>query len=91
MRSKTRKFVLICGLAWLSIAPFALGTGKEKVAPAGQMDDARRANHVLNRLTFGPRPGDVDRIRAMGIDPWIDQQLHPDSIDDSSLDARLAP
>jgi len=55
------------------------------------MDDARRAIHVLNRLTFGPRPGDVDRIRAMGIDPWIDQQLHPDSIDDSSLDARLAP
>ena len=46
---------------------------------------------MLNRLTFGPRPGDVDRVMAIGVDKWIDQQLHPDKIDDSALDARLSP
>ena len=40
----------------------------------------RQIVHVLNRLTFGPRPGDVDRVRRIGIDAWIDQQLHPDRL-----------
>ena len=55
------------------------------------MDEQKRALHALNRLTFGPRPGDVDRVTAMGVDKWIDQQLHPEKIDDRALDARLAP
>ena len=55
------------------------------------MDEQKRALHALNRLAFGPRPGDVERVAAMGVDQWIDQQLHPDKIDDRSLDARLAP
>ena len=55
------------------------------------MDEQKRALHALNRLAFGPRPGDVERVTAMGVDKWIDQQLHPDKIDDHALDARLAP
>jgi hypothetical protein len=47
--------------------------------------------HALNRLTFGPRPGDVQRVMAIGVDKWIDLQLHPDKIDDSALNARLEP
>ena len=47
--------------------------------------------HALNRLTFGPRPGDVDRVAGMGVDKWIDQQLQPNKIDDSALAARLSP
>ncbi len=39
-----------------------------------------RALHVLNRLGFGPRPGDIRRVEAMGIERYIDQQLHPESI-----------
>ena len=46
--------------------------------------------HALNRLTFGPRPGDVQKVRAIGLDTWIDQQLHPERIDNSSLDRFLA-
>ncbi|MEP6509576.1 MAG: DUF1800 domain-containing protein, partial [Gemmatimonadales bacterium] len=42
--------------------------------------------HALNRLSFGARPGDVQKVRAIGLDKWIDQQLHPEKIDDSSLD-----
>ena len=45
--------------------------------------------HALNRLAYGPRPGDVERIREMGLAKWIDQQLDPDSINDSALDKRL--
>lgn len=46
--------------------------------------------HVLNRLTYGPRPGDVERVRAMGLTNWLQQQLNPASIDDGALEARLA-
>ena len=46
--------------------------------------------HVLNRLTFGPRPGDLQQVRQMGVDKWIDQQLHPERItENSALDAKL--
>jgi uncharacterized protein (DUF1800 family) len=54
-------------------------------------NDPRRTLHALNRLTFGPRPGDLQQVMAMGVDRWIDQQLHPDKIDDSALEARLEP
>ena len=47
--------------------------------------------HALNRLTFGPRPGDVQQVMAIGVERWIDLQLHPEKIDDSALDARLEP
>src|SRR5437879_9823015 len=46
--------------------------------------------HALNRLAYGPRPGDVERVRQMGLAKWIEQQLSPNSIDDRALDARLA-
>src|SRR5271169_3905154 len=72
---------------------FALGRKKDK--PAGttqtQMDAQKRAVHALNRLAFGPRPGEVERVTRMGVDKWIELQLHPEKIDDSALDARLAP
>jgi len=55
------------------------------------MGERERAIHALNRLTFGPRPGDVDRVLALGVDNWIAEQLNPDKIDDSALEARLAP
>jgi uncharacterized protein (DUF1800 family) len=45
--------------------------------------------HALNRLAYGPRPGDVERVRQMGLAKWIEQQLNPNSIDDRALDARL--
>jgi uncharacterized protein (DUF1800 family) len=45
--------------------------------------------HALNRLAYGPRPGDVERVRQIGLAKWIDQQLNPNSIDDKAIDARL--
>src|SRR5712691_3709277 len=45
--------------------------------------------HALNRLAYGPRPGDVERVRQMGLARWIEQQLNPNSIDDKAMEARL--
>jgi uncharacterized protein (DUF1800 family) len=69
-------------------AQFALGRKKDKISNP-TMDEQKRAIHALNRLTFGPRPGDVERVKQMGVDKWIDLQLHPDKLDDSALEARL--
>ncbi len=46
--------------------------------------------HAVNRLTFGPKPGEVDAVLAQGLDSWIEDQLHPESIDDSALNASSA-
>ena len=60
-----------------------------KPSPAvGPRDLTRnqQAEHVLNRLAFGARPGETDRVRATGVDRWIEQQLHPETVSDSTLD-----
>ena len=56
---------------------------------AGVPKDRDAIEHALNRLAYGPRPGDVEHVQQMGLATWIDQQLHPDGIDDSALKARL--
>ena len=43
-----------------------------------------QVHHVLNRLAFGARLGDVEAVRAMGVDAWIERQLHPERIDDAA-------
>jgi uncharacterized protein (DUF1800 family) len=45
--------------------------------------------HAMNRLAYGPRPGDLQRVRQMGLAKWIDRQLAPNSIDDGAMNARL--
>jgi uncharacterized protein (DUF1800 family) len=57
--------------------------------PITELTEDQAILHALNRLAYGPRPGDVERIRLMGLEKWIDQQLHPESIDDSALNTRL--
>ena len=47
--------------------------------------------HVLNRIGFGARPGDIEKVRALGLTRYIDQQLHPERIADTALNARLQP
>ena len=48
--------------------------------------------HALDRLTFGPRPGDVEIVKKMGVKKWIDLQLHPEKIaENPALEAKLAP
>ena len=55
-----------------------------------QLEGDARILHALNRLTFGPRPGDVDAVRAEGLDKWFEQQLRPASIEETDLKSRLS-
>jgi uncharacterized protein (DUF1800 family) len=50
----------------------------------------RRALHLLSRITFGPRPGDLEKVRAVGARAFVERQLHPERIDDSAVEARVA-
>src|SRR5271170_6666270 len=63
----------------------AAAVTKPVVASTQQIQGEQRALHALNRFTFGPRPGDVAAVRAMGLKRWFEQQLNPSSIDDSTL------
>lgn len=58
--------------------------------PIKQLTEDEAIVHALNRLAYGPRPGDEERIRKMGLAKWIDQQLDPNSIDDSAFNERLS-
>ena len=55
----------------------------------GKMTDDQRIAHLLSRLTYGARPGDLEKVKAMGIEAFINQQLDPDSIDNSAVIAKL--
>ncbi|MGE0043635.1 MAG: DUF1800 domain-containing protein [Vicinamibacterales bacterium] len=73
-------------LATVLLLPLAAGPG---AAPAIPNDEAS-VTHALSRLTFGARPGDVERVTRMGLAAWIDSQLDPAAIDDDAVQGRLA-
>lgn len=77
-----------------SIASAAVTSGKKTPKsfgslPITQLTEDEAILHALNRLAYGPRPGDVERIRQMGLEKWINQQLNFNSGDDPELDAKL--
>jgi len=56
---------------------------------ASTLREDQRILHVLNRLGYGPRPGDLERVRQMGVERWIQRQLEPERIPDTVLEAAL--
>jgi uncharacterized protein (DUF1800 family) len=56
---------------------------------AKSLTEEQKILHVLNRLGFGARPGDVEKVKALGINKYIEQQLNPASINDSVADAKV--
>ena len=105
MSISRRQFLRTSGLAaayaalpvWLSGcgAQAAAQLATESHGSAADTDTATSAPHaeivhLLNRLSYGPRPGDVARVATLGYDTFLEQQLHPEQIDDDLLDRRLA-
>ena len=80
----------LLGLSLAVTVPQLLAKKKDKAGDAGP-NEQKRAVQALNRLTFGPRTGDIQQVTAMGVDRWIDMQLHPEKIPDNAIEARLAP
>src|SRR6516162_5399017 len=69
-------------------ATVTLAASSPKSAVPANPDD-KTILHVLNRIGFGARPGDIDRVRQIGLAAYIDQQLHPERIPDAQLATRL--
>jgi uncharacterized protein (DUF1800 family) len=78
-------FLLTCATAFSSGA-----AGKKKPQPSPVLSEHDRAVHALQRLTFGPRPGDIEKVLAIGVDNWIQQQLTPAQTANPVLDGKLA-
>lgn len=72
--------------SFLAVSAYA---GKKSTDEARQflkeIPKNERIQQALNRLTFGPRPGDAAQVRAIGLKKWIDQQLHPDRIPENPV------
>jgi uncharacterized protein (DUF1800 family) len=79
-----RKAVLFI-LAAASLATLTSG------AAAPKLSEDQKILHLLNRVGFGPRPGDIEHVRKIGAAGYLETQLHPERIDDSALDALLTP
>src|SRR5262245_19728455 len=85
-------------LAFLSIAAAISVAHGQKQKPVQTTPTAQSADllpdeqiqQVLNRLTFGPRSDDAAKVRAMGVEKWIDAQLHPDRIPDARIDSLMS-
>src|SRR4051812_24695220 len=72
----------------LAFAATLTASGPGSAVPS-RPDDAAIL-HVLGRAGFGARPGDVERVRQLGLDKYIDQQLHPERVADTQMTARLS-
>jgi uncharacterized protein (DUF1800 family) len=77
---KRKSIVFFC-LAALTVGVNLIGAATPQLP-----SDARTVNHVLNRLAYGPRPGDVERVQKIGLREYIEQQLHPEAIKDKAAD-----
>jgi uncharacterized protein (DUF1800 family) len=81
-----QRFVLITIL----VSAGAAGEAQRKPSPVPASPDEKTIVHVLNRIGFGPSPGDVARVREIGLAAYIEQQLNPSTLPDEGMDSRLA-
>jgi uncharacterized protein (DUF1800 family) len=94
------RYLLLCGSRFfvslfigtsLAVMPCVSIAGSPSIDPVDRttLSSDQRAVQAISRLTFGARPGEFDRVKKMGVDAFIAEQLNPDLIDDSALFKRL--
>jgi uncharacterized protein (DUF1800 family) len=81
-------FTLLVG-GMVAGATYSPLLARPEESPVPKNPDDRTIVHVLNRIGFGPTPGQIERVRAIGLEAYIEQQLHPQKIDDEAMRARL--
>ncbi len=84
-----RRAVALLSIWTLLVGTLALGVSAQQPQKAQRLSEDQRILHVLNRLGFGARPGDVDRVRAVGLERYIEQQLFPEKIADAVAEAKV--
>jgi uncharacterized protein (DUF1800 family) len=82
-------------LAWLACATAppasaAAGPAPLQLPPSGWSQE-QQAVHVLNRLAYGPSPASLAEVQQLGVARWVALQLHPDTLEDAAVEAKLAP
>ena len=82
VRAAIAAALVLAGTGWFGRSPAG-------AAAAAFSNDDKTILHVLNRIGFGPRPGDVERVKALGLQRYIDEQLRPERIADPNMPARL--
>ncbi len=75
-RHRLSRLALLLGL-WGLLASSTLSADTLPWAAAG-LDERQAAAHLLDRFTFGPRPGEVDRLLETGLEEWLEAQLQAD-------------
>ncbi len=73
----------------LAVALSVPASADTAAAPPSEMTPRERALHALNRLAYGPRPGEVEKVEALGARKWVELQLRPDDIPDAAFQAKL--
>ncbi len=81
------QFIATVLILMLGLPMFAFAVPTSNAKP---LTDDQRILHVLNRLGFGARPGDVEKVRAIGLQKYIQMQLNPSSIPDDAVEAKLS-
>ncbi|MEN3331779.1 MAG: hypothetical protein V7641_1144 [Blastocatellia bacterium] len=91
LRRAAARLLAVAMAATLTLGALSpvFGDAKAKATKTAGLTEDQKITHLLNRLGFGARPGDVERVKRIGIDKFIDQQLHPERLDDSAVEARL--
>jgi uncharacterized protein (DUF1800 family) len=90
MRGVTRSLFVSVVVVALAGVVGPVGRAEQPKSAVPSKPDNRTIVHVLNRLGFGPAPSDIERVRDIGLQSYIDQQLHPERIADAEMASRLA-
>lgn len=75
---------------WQPVLLIASPSPAKAASPADSLSGVEQMAHVLNRITYGARPGDIERVQKMGLKNFIEQQLHPEKIPDPAVEQKLA-
>lgn len=84
-------YALTAFLAFGSALNVAAQKSKPGAKESTSLTAKQKVIHLLDRTTFGPRPGDVERVMQIGWEKFLDEQLHPERIDDKLVEQKLQP
>ncbi len=95
MHRHIHKFNQLCSVTLAGILAFSLplGTWAQKAKPSKstKLTEQQKVIHLLDRLSFGPRPGEVERVAQMGWEKYLNEQLYPDKVTDEIVGQKLLP
>ena len=85
-----KALVLNAMKVFYSLLALMLGTTIPSRGADKPLTEEQRIVHTLNRLGFGPRPGDIERVQKLGLNLYIQQQLHPEALNDQAVETKTA-